>query len=142
MNQVRKRNLLTIEVIKYNSLCLEINNLWYNLYSIFNLAQDCHVNIDILKEFPDKALKEWPLFLREEFMKAITKCNNSFALEPDKLLQSHLKYIINNKVCLGKIISIANACFELGLQPTHFKSSITIIIPKPNKESYSSHKSF
>ena len=42
----------------------------------------------------------------------------------------------------GKIISIANTCFELGLWPAHFKSSTMIIIPKPNKESYNSPKSF
>jgi len=45
-------------------------------------------------------------------------------------------------VYLGKIIIIANACFELGFWLLHFKSSIMIIIPKPNKKSYNSPKSF
>ena len=109
---------------------------------MFNLAQDHHININILEEFPNKALEEWPLFSREEFMKAIAKCNNSSAPGPNKLSWSHLKCIINNKVYFGKIISIANTCFELGLWPVHFKSSTMIIIPKPNKESYNSPKSF
>jgi len=56
------------------------------LHFIFNMAQDCHVDIEILKEISDKALEEWPFFSREEFMKAIIKCNNLFASGPDKLL--------------------------------------------------------
>jgi len=75
-------------------------------------------------------------------MKAIDKCNNLSASGPDRLSWSYLKCIIKNKTCLGKIISITNACFELGLWPLYFKYSIIIIIPKPNKESYDSPKSF
>ena len=39
-------------------------------------------------------------------------------------------------------MSIADICFELGSWPSHFKTSLTIIIPKPNKELYNSSKSF
>ena len=87
MNWVRKRNLLVVEAIKYkNWLCLEINNLWHTLYSTFNLVQDHNVDFKILKEIPNKALKEWSPFLREKVLKVITKCNNSSASRPDKLL--------------------------------------------------------
>jgi len=109
---------------------------------MFNLAQDCHVNIDILEEISNIAMEEWPLFSREEFLKAIAKYNNSSAPRPDKLLWCHLKYIINNEACLGKIINIANTCFELGFWPLHFRSFMMIVIPKPNKNSYNSPKSF
>ena len=143
MNQIKKRNLPAVKAIKYNNrLCLEINNLWHTLYSTFNLAQDCHVNIKVLNEISDKSPKEWPPFSKEEFTKAIAKCNNLSASRPNKLSQSHLKCIINNKAYLGKIISIANICFELELWLLHFKSLMTIIIPKPNKKSYDSPKSF
>ena len=115
MNWVRKINLLVVEAIKYNDqLYLEINDLWYVLYSVFNLAQDHHVNIDILEEIANETMEEWPPFLRKEFLRAIAKCNNSSAPEPNKLLWCYLKHINNNKACLGKIISITNACFELG----------------------------
>jgi len=33
-------------------------------------------------------------------------------------------------------------CFELGYWPSHFKTSLSIIIPKPNKELYDSPKIF
>ena len=143
INWVRKRNFLTVEAIKYDDCsCLEINDLWHALHSTFNIAQDCYVNIKILEEISNKTLEEWPSFLRKEFIKAIVKYNNSSAPRPDKLSWSHLKYIINNEVCLSKIISITNTCFELDFWPSHFKSSIMIVMPKPNKESYNSSKSF
>ena len=143
MNWVKKRNLPVVKTIKYNNRpCLEINNLWHALYSTFNLAQDYYVDIEVLDEITDKSPEEWPPFSKEEFMKAVTKCNNSSIPKPDKLSWSHLKCIINNEAYLGKIISIANTCFELGLWLSHFKSLMTIIIPKPNKESYDFFKSF
>jgi len=61
---------------------------------------------------------------------------------PDKLSLHHLKIIINDLVCLSKIIDIANMCFDIGFWPSHFKTSMSIVIPKPNKESYNSPKSF
>ena len=33
-------------------------------------------------------------------------------------------------------------CFDICFWPFHFKTSMSIIIPKPNKESYDSFKSF
>jgi len=43
---------------------------------------------------------------------------------------------------LENIVNIANICIDLGHWPTHFKISLSIIIPKPNKASYDFSKSF
>ena len=45
-------------------------------------------------------------------------------------------------MCLKEIINIINACLELGHWLSHFKTSTTIVIPKPNKKLYDSPKSF
>ena len=87
MNWVKKRNLPVVEAIKYNNcLCLEINNLWNTLHLTFNHAQNHQIDINILEEIQDKSTKEWSPFSKEEFMKAIAKCNSLSALGPDKLL--------------------------------------------------------
>jgi len=39
-------------------------------------------------------------------------------------------------------MSTADTCFELESWPSYFKTSSTIIIPKPNRESYNSPKFF
>ena len=43
---------------------------------------------------------------------------------------------------MKRIINIADVCFELDHWPSHFKTSISIVIPKPNKKLYNSPKSF
>ena len=116
INWIKKRNLPVVEAIKYNNCpCLEIHNLQNALYSIFNLAQDHHADINILNEISDKSTNKWPLSSKEEFRKVIAKYNNSSTPKPNKLSWSHFKCIINNKACLSNIISIANMCFMLGL---------------------------
>ena len=85
---------------------------------------------------------EWKLFLKKEFKNAISKYNNSSVPGSDKILWKILKQIINFNNCLVSIINITNACINLGYLPLHFKSSTSIIIPKPNKSSYDSPKLF
>ena len=70
------------------------------------------------------------------------KCNNSSTLGSDKLSWRHLKIIVKDSVCLRNIINIANVCFELEYWLSHFKTSTSIIIPKPNKELDNSPKAF
>jgi len=94
------------------------------------MAQDYYINFDALNKVSNKHPTEWVSFLREEFISAIAKCNNSLTPGLDKIFWKHLKYIVKDKSCLGKVINIANACFELGHWPSHFKISTSIIIPK------------
>ena len=116
--------------------------MWYALYSTFNMASNCYMNVDILDEMADKPTMSWPVFSKEEFRFAISSCNNSSASGPDKLLWSHLKIILKDDECLDIIIHITNTCINLGYWPSHFKKSTIVVIPKPNKKSYDSPKSF
>ena len=143
MSWVNKCNLPAIEMIKYNGcLCLELKNLWQALHSSFNTAQFCQVDENVLNELNLYHFLSWSSFLEEEFTSAIVKYNNSSAPSPDKLLWEYLKYIVKDKTCLGNIITIANACIEIGYWPNHFKNLITIFISKPNKAAYDFPKSF
>ena len=142
MNWVNKHKLQAVKAVKYNScLYLKINDLWHALYSLFNIAQNYQINIEVLDEIPSKVFLIWVLFLEEELISSIAKYNNLSTLDSNKLLWRHLKNIIKNKVCLKRIINIANICFELGHWSSHFKTSMTIVIPKSNKKSYDSPKS-
>ena len=72
----------------------------------------------------------------------IANCNNSSTPELNKLLWSHFKTILKDDGYLSNIISIANTCIDLGFWPFHFKKSTTVVISKPNKQSYNSPKLF
>ena len=82
------------------------------------------------------------MFSKEEFISIVEKYNNSSTSGPDKLSWRHLKIIIKDNVCLNKFINIANTYIDLGYWFSHFKISTTIIISKPNKESYDLHKAY
>ena len=84
----------------------------------------------------------WKSFSKEEFRQVINKCNNLSAPGCNKLTWHHLKSILKQDTCLNNIISIADACINLGYWPSYFKYSSTVIIPKPNRVAYDQPKSF
>jgi len=117
-------------------------DLWNALHKSFNSAQEREVNTHFLDEIPDKPTIQWKLFSRNKIIDTIKKCNNSSAPGPNKLMWSHIKSIIRDEDCIGKFIDIANVCIELGYWLTHFKTSTTVVIPKPNKATFDSPKSY
>ena len=58
------------------------------------------------------------------------------------MLWNHLKTILKQDECLNNIVNIANACINLGYWLSHFKKLLTVVIPKPNKQSYDYLKFF
>ena len=143
MNWFKKCKLPAIEVLKNNGqLCIEIDNLWQALYQIFNSAQNWQVNMNILDEILLKPSLYWPPFSNEGFISTIYKCNNSSIFGPDRVSWKYFKAVIKDIECLKNIVNIANTCINLGHWPLHFKMSLSIIIPKPNKVSYEFPKSF
>jgi len=84
----------------------------------------------------------WASFSKNEFKNAIANCNNLSTPSPNKLSWSYLKYILHNNEYLNNIIRIANICLDLGFWLSYFKISTTVVIPKPNKSSYNTPKSF
>jgi len=70
----------------------------------------------------------------------IEKYNNLLAPGPNKLMWSYIKSIIRNKDYISKFIDITNACIDLGHWLSHFKTSLTVVISKPNKTSFDSPK--
>jgi len=116
--------------------------MWQALYLSFNLAQDYQINPQLLEEISSKEAMKWNPFLKEELISAIKKCNNFSTPRPDKLSWRHLKRIVKDIVYLNKFIDITNIYIDIGHWLLHFKVLITIIIPKPNKESYNSSKAY
>ena len=141
MNWVKKCKLPAIKAIQYEGhLCIELEDLWITLYNSFNSAQIREIDIHILDKIPNKSMRSWNLFSKQELINTIEKYNNLSAPDMDKLTWSHIKSIIRNEDCIFKLIDIANACIDLGHWLSHFKTSTTIVIPKPNKFTYNSSK--
>ena len=43
------------------------------------------INIHVLDEIPNKSMRDWNSFSKQELIDAIEKCNNLFAPGPNKL---------------------------------------------------------
>jgi len=115
MNWVNKHKLLAIKIIKYNgNPCLKLNDLWQALHSFFNSAQFHDIDESILNKVEKFPLSFWSNFSEEEFNHAIVNCSNLSTPGPDNLSWGHLKHIIKDKLYLKNIVSITNACIELG----------------------------
>jgi len=143
MNWVKKRKLPATKAIKFNDIpCLLPESLWHTLHNSFNTALHRQVNPSVLNKVERKLHQTWSPFSRFEFVSAISKCVDSSAPGPDKMMWHHWKLIIKNDKCLSKIINVAEACIDLGHWPKYFKVSTTVVIPKPNKTSYDNLKAF
>ena len=143
MNWVKKKSLPAVEAISYEGHpCNSLSDLWQALHRSYNPAEDRPINERFLNEISQSDTIEWPPFSQQELRDAIAKCSSHSAPGPDHISWRHLKFIISNDNCIKKILQIANTCFDIGYWPSHFKAANSIIIPKPNKESYNSPKSF
>jgi len=109
---------------------------------MFNTALHQQIDTEVFEEIVNKSPSFWALFSKEEFRSVISNCNNSSTPGLDKLSWNYLKTVLKHDKYLTNIINIANASINLGYWPSHFKRSTTVIIPKPNKQSYDSLKSF
>jgi len=143
MNWVKKKNLPTIESILHEGQpCNTLPELWHALHLLYNSAENRPINASFLNETLQADQILWPPFSKQEFKDAIAKCSSSSTPGPDHISWRHLKSLITNDRCLQKIVQIANVCIDLEFWPSHFKSSNTVVIPKPNKTNYNSPKSF
>jgi len=114
-NWIKSRKLPAIKAIYHdNRPCTTLDSLWNALHSSFNTALNWRVYLNILNEIEHKPSQQWSSFSRAEFKSAISKCNDSSALGPDKLSWCHLKVIVQNDDCLTNIINITDSCINLG----------------------------
>ena len=116
--------------------------MWAALHGTYNSANDCEVDPCFLDELPDEPVREWPEFSQLELHQALQACSSRSAPGPDHVTWRHLKSILSRPDCVKVVLKLANACIDVGYWPKHFKDSLSIIIPKPNKPSYSTPKAF
>ena len=85
---------------------------------------------------------EWPPFSNAKISNTITKYSSLFTSDLDHISWNYLKKIVSNFKCIINIVNIANAYINLSYWTSHFKKSMSIIIPKPNKSLYNNSKIF
>ncbi|CAA7270651.1 unnamed protein product [Cyclocybe aegerita] len=110
--------------------------------AICNGDQPCHDMDDLWDALHVQLLSRWADFSEHELLSALKGCSNSSAPGPDHITWVHLKELLKDKHVLALFIMLANACLRVGHWPHIFKESLSVIVPKPNKPSYSVPKAF
>ncbi|CAA7267575.1 unnamed protein product [Cyclocybe aegerita] len=143
MEWVKQRKLPPCEAIRNgNWPCHDIDDLWDALHGTYNSASGCEYDASVLDELPDKLVREWADFLEHELLSALKGCSNSSVPGPDHVTWVHLKELLKDKHVLALFIMLANACLQVGHWPHIFKESLSVIVPKLNKPSYTFPKAF
>ncbi|PPQ94891.1 hypothetical protein CVT25_004372 [Psilocybe cyanescens] len=144
MSWVQQRKLSLCEAIQYQGQpCHTLPQLWDAHHNTYNSASDCPFNINILDSIPDIPVQGWVPFSALEMQEALASCSNVSAPGPDHIKWSHLKMLMRGPTHVFTVLLVlANACLRVGHCPKHFKESMSVIIPKPNKPFYSAPKAF
>ncbi|PPQ94129.1 hypothetical protein CVT25_007914 [Psilocybe cyanescens] len=144
MSWVQQCKLPPCEAIQYQGQpCHALPQLWDALHNTNNSASDRPFNINILNCIPNIPVWGWVPFSALEMQEAKASCSNVSAPGLDHVKWSHLKMLMRGPTHVFTVLlSLANACLQVGHWPKHFKESMSVIIPKLNKPSYSAPKAF
>ncbi|CAA7263690.1 unnamed protein product [Cyclocybe aegerita] len=143
MEWVKQRKLPPCEAIRNGDQpCHDMDDLWDALHGTYNSASGREYDASVLDELPDEPVREWADFSEHELLSALKGCSNSSAPGPDHITWVHLKELLKDKHVLALFIVLANACLRVGHWPRIFKESLSVIVPKLNKPSYSVPKAF
>jgi hypothetical protein len=91
---------------------------------------------------PQLEVRSFPAISQKEIWDALRPTANSLAPGPDHVTWRHLKLAISlpeTDVALARLFN--EVCFT-GTWPSHFKDSVSVIIPKPNKTDYTIPKAY
>jgi len=140
---VKQRQLPLYEAISFRGQpCNNMDSLWGALDSTYNAASGRPVDLSVLNAVLSLPVWEWKLFSMLELTQALHACSSTSAPGPDHVTWGMLKHLSANPRITGPFLSIAEVCIQVGHWPAHFKESLSVIILKLGKVSYSTPKSF
>jgi len=143
MEWVKQRKLLACEAIQYDGQsCHEMDNLWNALHNTYNSASGREVDLSVLDPLSTLQERDWPPSSALELTDALASCSSRSSPGLDHVTWVYLKVVLENHKAIQILLDLANACIRVEHWPKHFKESISVIIPKPGKPSYSTPKSF
>ncbi|KAJ3553860.1 hypothetical protein NP233_g12550 [Leucocoprinus birnbaumii] len=117
-------------------------NLPASLHSTYNATSGHQCNPTILDQLDPSPKRDWLPFAWKEMMDALLVCSSRSTPGLDHITWSHLKRTLLVEDVMEKFLAIADACMKVGYWPSHFKESVSVIIPKLGKPTYSTPKSF
>ncbi|KAF8632928.1 hypothetical protein AX17_004695 [Amanita inopinata Kibby_2008] len=119
-----------------------LEELWDVFHHQYNQSTEGAVDDSIVYDIPSRTERDSFPISRTELLDALTSCSNVSAPGPDKLTWYHLKHLMNEDRFCTDIVNLYNDILNLGVWPSPFKESYSVVIPKPNKPHYESAKMY
>ena len=121
----------------------DVDTLFETMHSHFSTSPAAeYISQDALNEIPQLETRSFPPISQKEIWDALRPTKNSSAPGLDHVTWWHVKLALTfPDVDLALATLFNKICFT-GSWPTHFKDSISIIIPKPGKPDYSIPKAY
>jgi len=139
---VKQHQLLSYEAMSFRDQpCNNLDSLWGALDGTYNATNGRLVDLSVLDVVPFLP-QEWKPFSMLELSQVLHACSSMLALGPDHVTWGMLKHLTTNPCIASLFLGMAEACIQVGHWPAHFKESLSVIIPKLGKASYSTPKSF
>ena len=121
----------------------DINMLFDTMHSHFSTSStEGDVSWDTINRIPLREARSFPPISKKELWDALRPTTNSSAPGPDHIMWRHLKLALSIPETDDTLTTLFNKVCFTGTWPSHFKDSVSVIIPKPNKPDYSIPKAY
>ena len=108
----------------------------------FFSAHDRRVDLSVVECLPRQEERGFPPFSIKEMQDALSGTTSRSAPGPDHLTWPIIKFLCQDSTIASFWPRVFNSCVQHSHWPAQFKSSITVIIPKPKKPDYSVLKAY
>ena len=140
---IKQRTMPKVPQIKNNGQVVNSLDLLFDkMHEQFAQSALLPAATDFIKGLPQRDIRPWSPFSALKLNDALLTCSNASAPGPSHLYWEYLKLLLKDDQFRTFFLQLANDLIQCGVWPDVFKDSVTVIIPKPNKEDYSKAKSY
>ena len=100
------------------------------------------ISWEAIHSIPEHEVRSFPPISQKEIWDALRPTSNSSAPGPDHVTWRHIKLALTFPDTDVALAALFNKICFMGTWPSHFKESVSVIIPKPNKPDYSIPKAY
>ncbi|KAF8694177.1 hypothetical protein AX14_002093 [Amanita brunnescens Koide BX004] len=121
----------------------DVATLFETMHSHFSTSPaESSISWEAINAIPEHEVRSFPLISQKEIWDALRPTSNSSAPGPDHVTWRHIKRALSIPDTDVALVALFNKVCFTGTWPSHFKESISVIIPKPNKPDYSIPKAY
>ncbi|KAF8673940.1 hypothetical protein AX14_005289 [Amanita brunnescens Koide BX004] len=121
----------------------DVDTLFETMHTHFSTSPAANdISWEAINNIPEHMTRSFLPISKKEIWDALRPTTNSSAPGPDHVTWRHLKLALSIPETDDALATLFNLVCFTGTWPSHFKDSVSVIIPKPNKPDYSIPKAY